>query len=211
MHNFEPKPLEWPDVDPELEAAIGRAILSWSVLEHEVDDALRLIIRVTPGLGDCVAANLQLKSRLDIIQAAAHSLLYSDGSLDGEMPDEDVEAYRQMVEADRQLLESAEHLAKDTQHLAEKLRNWIAHGRPHRRENCDGWNWVRRSARKGGVQLRVEAMVPSVFDNGTRDIRQLVERWRNFNGRVHRYMELESSLDVALANWDRGAKSAEPS
>ena len=199
MSTFEPRPLQWPEPNPELEAAIGRAILSWSVLEHEIDDGLRLILRVSPSLGDCVTANLQLKTRLDIFQSALHELLYAEFD-DSSVPAKLADYYRDLAEADRKLLTSAEKLARATDKLAGEMRNWIAHGRPHRCEHCEGWMWMRRSARKGGVKLHVEKMEPAVFENGTAQIRALVERWRVFNGRIGRYMKEYADIEAMMAD-----------
>lgn len=199
MSTFEPRPLQWPEPNPELEAAIGRAILSWSVLEHEIDDGLRLVMQVSPSLGDCFTANLQLKTRLDIFQSALHSLLYVEFD-ETSVPTKHVDTYRRMADSDRELLSSAEELAQETDRLAGELRNWIAHGRPHRCENCEGWMWMRRSARKGGVKVRVESMVPEVFENGSAEIRALVERWRVFNGRIGHYMKMLADVEAMMAD-----------
>ena len=61
----------WPEPDEALEAAIGRFVIAWSMLEQQVDYGIWDIIRVDDSHARSVTSNLGLKPKLEMFQSLA--------------------------------------------------------------------------------------------------------------------------------------------
>jgi hypothetical protein len=189
----------WPEPNQKLEAAVGRALISWSVLEREVDSALELVLRIDPQVALCVTANLGTKARLDIFKASVHSLWHSE-------PEEETAAQtsasakllQSWIEAKNAFVGEADRLVHDTERMAGEFRNWMAHSQPlllHFTDDEHHLMWGKFSARKGGVRGKIARLSPDRFDKATSEIRGLVERWHLLRQRLSRKVELLDEIE----------------
>ena len=74
MANSDFDPYQPPENDSALEAAVGRVVIAWGVLERQIDDAIQDIYRFDFDLAWSITANLGTKSKVEIFQSAAHCL-----------------------------------------------------------------------------------------------------------------------------------------
>lgn len=197
--------VNWPVTDIQTEAAIGRVVIAWSVLDRQIDDALRLVLRCSPEVGVCVSANLGAQAKLDIFLATTHTLFHvTNDELGEEISDNYRNAMIAFARRENAFIADLEALVADTKTKAVEFRNWMAHGQPHllvSHEGCnesDHWIWVKSSARKGGVKLNVRKLTPEAFETASADIQQLVEKWNNVLKLFPSRMDI---LDAAEAAW----------
>jgi hypothetical protein len=154
------KPLIWPPSHQPTEAAIGRFVIAWGVLEGEIDDAIKEILCLDTTTAGGVTANLGTKAKIEIFL----STFYHESELFPES-----------------LLETANKLGHDTASASGVYRNWVAHGRPiltadEKYEHLQ-WIWSQPAARKGGIKHSISALTPHIFDNHTIKVKSISERW----------------------------------
>jgi hypothetical protein len=196
------RPPLWPEANAELEAAIGRAVIAWSVLEREIDSALELVLRTDIELAKCITSNLGTKARLDIFRSSVHTLWHGDTveEQDGTSASY-VKSLQSWIETENTFVQEADRLASDTERMAGELRNWVAHGQPfllHVSEDEHHWMWGRFSARKGGVKGKISKMLPHPFDEAASEIRTLVERWHTLRSKLSRRADVLNDIDRAM-------------
>ena len=161
-------PPVWPPSDPETEAAIGRLVLAWGVLELQIDLAIGAVYQLSFVPGMALTANLGTKAKLEICQAGIH-VLYDRLTPSGDI--------RMTVDA----------LVSKTSQLSTDIRLIIAHGYPVSLKMNDGsfesWLLMKHSARKGGLKARGYELEPDPFDKA-------VDEVKNSRGRVARLSSL---------------------
>jgi hypothetical protein len=151
-------PPEWPKTDTEIEAAIGRFIIAWNVLEREIDRAIEDLYDLDYDLAWSVTANLGTKSKLDIFQSGFHILSEFFHECD---------------------VETVNQLVVDTSDASGEIRNVIIHGQPHHLLMKDEtWDmWVKLRARKGGVRGPMFRVHKDKFDKDIETVKALIDRW----------------------------------
>lgn len=178
-HSDDLSPPAWPDVDDETEAAIGRLVIAWGVLESEIDNAIRNVY----GLNDdwdlawSMTANLGTKAKLEIFQSAVHCL----------------EDY-----FDKGTAKDVDRLVNDTATAASHHRNFVAHGQPIKLVLSDTdqrWLWMTQQARKGGPKAKIAGLTHDAFDNSSSEVRALVDRWHAFRLCLAKGMEFKAWSD----------------
>jgi hypothetical protein len=195
------EPLRWPEADVALEAAIGRVFIAWSVLDREIDDALRLVMRSDPHSAGCVTANLGSQAKLDIFLSLVHSLFHiADDDCEADQSERMKSAMRAYQTRENAFVQEVERLVGDTRKKAVEFRNWLAHGQPHLLKACEHleyWVWAKQSARKGGVKVKLSKFTCEPFDAASADIRELVDRWHELAVGLPRRLEI---VDLAEAD-----------
>ncbi len=176
MTEKEISPPEWPKPDKDTEAAIGRFIIAWGVLEREIDQAIEDIYRLDSDLALSITANLGTKAKLEIFQSAIHCL-------------DDVFGTTIVAVADK--------LVNDTTSTKDQYRNFFAHGQPFALDVSPDapWAWVKLSARKGGVKGHVRRLTPEIADKATAATRSLIERWYALRRNLADGIRLLNELD----------------
>mgnify|MGYP001564243718 CR=1 FL=1 len=122
----------FPPDDPEMEAALGRFMITWGALERELDHGMSVVLDVHGPLALCVSANLGTKSKLDILRSAFFTF-YCDHDCDA--------------------MDHIHALLDKIGDLSGRVRNTAAHGQPvfHPAlgdNHPERWTWARYSARK---------------------------------------------------------------
>lgn len=173
----EPKPVPWPPSDPETEAAIGRVMLAWGILEREIDESIAAVYRLDTVASASITANLGTKAKLDICQAGIHTL---KGEFD-ETPD---------------IVAMIDELTNKTSAASANWRLMVAHGQPWLVEHPDGDMWIlaRSSARKGGVRMHIQHFTAESFIDALAGIKALVDRWFEFRLAVGKSEDFRSHL-----------------
>jgi hypothetical protein len=148
----------WPKADTDIEAALGRFIIAWNILEQQLDFAIQEISRLDYDLAHSITANLGTKAKLDIFHSMSHSL-------------QDV--FKVAV------LETVDRLVADTSTASGNLRNFIVHGQPFQLQLEDGAIeiWAKFAARKGGVKGKCVRLSAAYADRETQSVKDLIERW----------------------------------
>jgi hypothetical protein len=151
-------PPEWPKPDIEIEAAIGRFIIAWNVLEREIDRAIEELYDLDYDLAWSITANLGTKAKLDIFQSGFHILH---------------EYFQECDPAD------IDRLVADTANASGQIRTAIIHGQPsHLIMQKETWDvWIKLRARKGGVRGPMFRLNKSRFDADTKKVRSILDRW----------------------------------
>jgi hypothetical protein len=165
MARYPVYPPYWPPPNPETEAAIGRFVIAWGLLEIQIDEAIGDLLCSSHTLQSSITANLGTKSKIEIFLSIFH------------------------IESDffpTDMLEKVNKLGHDTATAAGVYRVWVAHGAPFRFGNEeidqeDGeskeWIWAKFSARKGGVKGSMALFTKEIFDKYTDSVRDLITRW----------------------------------
>ncbi len=65
----------WPKPNTDLEAALGRFIIAWNVLEQQMEFAIHEICDLSHPMGLSVTANLGTKAKLDMYLTTTHCYL----------------------------------------------------------------------------------------------------------------------------------------
>lgn len=165
----------WPTSNPELEAALGRFIIAWAVLEQQLDFAIQEHAWLDHDLATSITANLGTKAKLDIYQSLSH-------------------CYRDLLNA--QMLKEIDTLVSDTGNASGKLRNFIVHGQPFIMDLGEHGKreiWAKQSARKGGVRMAVAQLTTEYVEDQTNEIKSLIERWT----------EMRTKTDREVGDWYR--------
>jgi hypothetical protein len=164
----------WPAPNQPVEAALGRFIIAWNVLEQQIDFAIREITRLDYDLAWSVTANLGTKAKLDTYWSMAHCL-------------DEV-----WVGA---LLKDIDRLIADTGNASGKSRTFLIHGQPFQIESRDGpvEAWVKLHARKGGIRGPMMLLSAEAVDHETASVKALVERWIAVRTKVFDQIEI---LDI---------------
>jgi hypothetical protein len=161
----------WPTPNPEIEAALGRFIIAWAVLEQQLDLAICEGTRLDHDLATSITANLGTKAKLDIYQALAH-------------------CYRDLL---GELLKTVDKLVSDTAKASGKLRNFVVHGQPFVLDLGEQGKreiWGRQSARKGGVRVEIVGLTVGYVEDQTATIKELIERWIDVRTKADREIGL---------------------
>jgi hypothetical protein len=155
------------------EAAFGRFIIAWNMLEREIDRAIEDLYELECDLAWSVTANLGTKAKLDIFQSAFHCLKeFFSGELPG-CPAETLPA------------ETADKLVSDTAGASGEMRTFLIHGHPMKlhpsvdpNAAVEMWDvWIKMRGRKGGVRgpmFRYGEQLPNEY---TATVRGLIDRW----------------------------------
>jgi hypothetical protein len=148
----------WPKPNKAIEAALGRFIIAWNVLEQQMDFGIHEMTGLDHDLAGCVTANLGTKAKLDMYQALAHCM----GDVIG-----------------RPMVAEINKLCGDTSNASGELRNFIIHGQPFQLELKRGRReiWARFSARQGGLRGSFVRWNGKHIDGQVRTVKLLVERW----------------------------------
>ena len=180
MSRYPVYPPSWPPGDPDTEAAIGRFVIAWGLLELQIDEAIGDIFDVEHTMQSSIVANLGTKSKIEIFLSAFH------------------------IESEffpAPMLAEVNKLGHDTATAAGVYRVWVAHGQPFRMEPnskdedpvSEGaetfepfWIWAKTHARKGGVMSSMARLTPEIFNNHTEAIKRLVDRWHSIRQRMAR-------------------------
>jgi hypothetical protein len=155
----------WPKPNKSIEAALGRFIIAWNVLEQQVDFAIHEMTGLDHDLATCVTANLGTKAKLDMCQALAHCM----GSVIGSS-----------------LLSEIDKLAGETANASGQLRNFIFHGQPFQfiAEQGSKDIWIKLSARKGGVRGPMVRLSSKYANDCVATTKDLVKRWEAVREKV---------------------------
>jgi hypothetical protein len=171
----------WPEPNAGLEAALGRFIIAWSILEQQLDFSIFEITNLDHDLSTSITANLGTKAKLDIFHSLTH-------------------CFRDVMGPT--LLESVDRLVADTGSASGNLRNFIVHGQPFQMELPDGniEIWAKLSARKGGVRGPMVRLSAEYVEEQTTTVRNLIDRWSHTRGALCKKLEIwdainESELD----------------
>lgn len=148
----------WPKPNKSIEAALGRFIIAWNILEQQVDFAIHEMTGLDHDLASCVTANLGTKAKLDMCQALAHCM----GNVIGPS-----------------LLSEIDKLAGETANASGQLRNFIFHGQPFQfiTERGSKDVWIKLSARKGGVRGPAVRLSSKYANDCVAATKDLVKRW----------------------------------
>ena len=161
----------YPLPNPPVEAAIGRFIIAWNVLEQEIDLAIHDLLQVSPAFAYSVTANLGTKAKLDMY----HSLIYGVG---GESPERS--PFYKAIDA----------LIGDTGNASGRIRNMLVHGQPLQLLNGDTPvdHWGRMTARKGGAVGTVTILTEPLVNGYVTDVKAIVDRWRDLRTDIFAFM-----------------------
>jgi hypothetical protein len=125
-HAFAP---QYPPSDERLEAAMGRFIIAWGVLERQLDGGIAILLQIDGTLSLCVSANLGTKAKVEMLMSAAN--------MSGEAIGDD-------------LADGAIACLRKISKMSGRFRNTLAHGQPSLWDVDDApiWKWTRASARE---------------------------------------------------------------
>lgn len=150
----------WPELGVEVEAALGRFVIAWAMLEHEVDGILTDLLMIDSAPGMKVTASLMTLAKLKLSRS-----LFSE--LRGLDPVMRVGAARE-AEFDR--------LVRETERMNER-RNEIIHGRPAYMEDPPLAIWIKWGSGKAGLKGRFFPLGAKTFSQETAETRKLAEAW----------------------------------
>jgi hypothetical protein len=168
MPRYPVSPPQWPPNNPDTEAAIGKFVIAWGLLEIQIDEAIGDILMLDPTLQSSITANLGTKSKVEIFLSAFHTEANFFPSL---------------------MLDQANKLGHDTATAAGVYRIWVAHGAPFRfnveeidpeADEKKKWIWAKMNARKGGVKGSFAFFTKEIFEKQTESIKELITRWNDF-------------------------------
>lgn len=166
-HYFDP---QYPPSDENLEAAMGRFIIVWGVLECQLDAAICILFGIDATLGLCITANLGSKAKVEMLQSAV--------SMCAEAFNED-----EFNEAHTLLCQIA--------NLAGQFRNSLAHGQPTLWDDKGetAWKWTRVSARQM-LDVSTFPMLAERWDHAEREVKETTAKW------CHVYQTMWHKLDA---------------
>lgn len=155
----------FPEFNPDVEAAIGRFIIAWGVLECQIDMAIHDLMLTGMETSSLVTANLAIKAKLDLAHALFEKLRPDDS---GTWPHISAEFERRF-----------DSLINVTAKANTESRIPIVHSQPQamRLNDVDRPFWVRMAARKGGLRgTGVTYSVP-YLDARTESVANLAHEW----------------------------------
>ncbi len=157
--DYEIPPSKWPESNPDLEAALGRCLIAWGILERRIGEAIEQVLRVDSDLAMSVTVNLSAGSKLQMFQSLIHSL----------GPD----VFGQQV------VDAVDKLVARTDKAVGDYRNFLSHGQPWPVVLPEGetWVWAWFQARKGGVRGKMRKFTAGSMDCIYGDIRKLEDEW----------------------------------
>ncbi|HEV2901135.1 MAG TPA: hypothetical protein VGX71_25500 [Pseudaminobacter sp.] len=165
---------EWPPESLELERAIGKFVISWAILELQIDLFIEDLVRGDDLIGRAVAAHLAAKAKLDLAQGLMH--VRNDVLGEG-------------------LVLRADKLVARTNKAAGDSRNFIAHGKPMPvdMEGFGGevvWFWTQFRARKGGMLGSGIKLGPGALEEINETTKLLVNDWHQLRCDIQKGLEL---------------------
>jgi hypothetical protein len=176
-------PPNWPPSNPETEAAIGRFVIAWGLLEVQIDEAIGDLLCSSHSIQSSITANLGTKSKIEIFL----SIFYTESDFFSET-----------------LLKQANKLGHDTATAAGVYRVWVAHGAPFNLKHDEDetteideqkqWIWAKMTARKGGVKGSFALFTKEIFDNHTTSVKDLVNQWNDLRKAMKPKLEI---IDLA--------------
>jgi hypothetical protein len=177
-----PKPFNkstWPKPNKSIEAALGRFIIAWNVLEQQMDFAIHEMTNLDFDISSCVTANLGTKAKLDMYQALAHSMVGVIG---------------------KPIRDEIDKLAGETANACGELRNFIIHGQPFQLKTMKGSReiWARFSARKGGVKGVFVRWNGPYIDKQVHKIIALVSKWEDTRTKTFEKLSLWYNMPTEL-------------
>lgn len=152
-------PAEWPESNPDLEAALGRCLIAWGILERRIGEAIEQVLRIDSDMAMSVTVNLSAGSKIQVFQSLIHTL----------GPDV----------FGAQVVDAVDKLAARTDKAVGNYRNFLSHGQPWPVELPEGemWVWAWFQARKGGVRGKMRKFSVDNMDCISGDIRKLTDEW----------------------------------
>lgn len=165
---------EWPPEALELERAIGKFVISWAILEQQIDFFIEDLVRGDELIGWAVAAHLAAKAKLDLAQGLMHVR-------------EDVFG--------KELVSQADKLLARTNKAAGDFRNFIAHGKPMPVGKEEAgfqvvWFWMQFRARKGGMLGSGLKLGPDALEEMNEITKVLVSDWHRLRCCIQQGLEL---------------------
>jgi hypothetical protein len=179
-----------PLANLDTEAAIGKFVIAWGLLEIEIDAAIGDILTLSPPLQSSITANLGTKSKIEIFLSAFHTESNFFPAL---------------------MLDQANKLGHDTATAAGVYRVWIAHGAPFRfnveeidpeADEKKKWVWAKTSARKGGVGWSIAFFTKEIFEKNTESIKELITRWNDFRIKMAPRLEVLERVRMEEEKFD---------
>jgi hypothetical protein len=170
---------QWPKPNARLEAALGRFLIAWNLLEQELNFAIQISLRQDYTTGLAVTANLGTKAKIDMFQALAHQT--ADWVLDAAF------------------LTKADALAAETGAASGNLRNFLFHGYPLHfdlSKKRSRLAWAKFAARKGGIRGHMMLIDAASIQKQTDTIRSLVERWTDLRRQISKAAEIKDWADT---------------
>lgn len=148
----------WPQPNPEIEAALGRFLIAWAIVEQQLDFTIHEITRLDWDLSHAIAANLGTKAKLDMIQALTHCM-------------KEVLSPATVSEVDQ--------VAAATGNATSEIRNFLIHGQPWQLTLPDGDVdfWAKFAARKFGVRGKGVTFTPDFIEAQTDEVKRLIDQW----------------------------------
>lgn len=193
-YNDVPEKPYWPPPSEEVEAAVGRVVIAWGVLESQLDAIICQLLRVEFSTAAAVSANWPAQQKLNSIRSLAHTLLRDD----------DHPKFKWNT-----LVDDINKLAGKTSGAASKWRNVVAHGQPFPVSKTPENDlvvgdtgiedllhvWIHLGAGKGGVSGPMFHLSALTFDKARDDVRELVESWHAVRLRLVECVEVLNFSD----------------
>lgn len=142
-----------------VEAAMGHFIMTWAVLEGQLDCALAVFFDSELELMACITSNMGTKAKIDSLRSAI-------SMHESALP--------------QNLCKRADKLLLEIGNLASDWRNLVAHGFPSDIQSEKGqesvWHWSRQSARKG-LQFSALEMKAHRWRAATTQVKGATAKW----------------------------------
>lgn len=141
-----------------VEMAMGHFLMTWGVLEGELDKGIAVVFDISTMLSLCISSNMGTKAKIDSLRSGI--------SMHGEFLSQAL-----MKRADKTLLKITS--------LSNEWRNTLAHGFPidlPDDANKYAWHWGRQSARKQ-LDMTAMEMNPRRWRAATRDVKAVTKDW----------------------------------
>lgn len=144
-----------PSPNPEFEAALGRLLLMWGILEHHLAESFSGLLGIDVRMALCLTANMQFQSRINALR-----------SILSEIRDRDQITQQEYDDADSCMVEIVD--------LGTNARNVLVHAPSIYIEEEQIWVWADTRARKG---LKIKTIRQDADDLAA--LTELVEDARN--------------------------------
>lgn len=144
-----------PRPNPEFEAALGRLLTMWSILEHYLAESFTGLLGLDVRMALCLSANMQFQARVNSLR-----------SILSELQD------RMLI--DKEEYESADSCLVEINDLASNARNILVHAPSIYIEDEGIWVWADTRAKKG---LKIKTIKQDASDLTA--LTELVEDARN--------------------------------
>lgn len=160
--------LDHPGAADPIKRAVGDFIISWGILERELDTAFPVIFHTDPTLACCIYANLGTKAKLDMLSSA-------------------VSMHEKVL--GRSFVRSCHKILSRISDLSDRARNTLAHGQVHPFvDELTGkfvYELIRHVARKSHAMV-VHPGTSKYWKRQDRMVVSLARAWRKKTARIHR-------------------------